>query len=78
VAKAYLDQLQRSQALAPDKVASLEKAIQNAERSHMSKDAVAELNRMASSLAQEAGAAKNQTDSKRLHALVEILEHPSA
>ncbi|HEX3093388.1 MAG TPA: hypothetical protein VHW72_12230 [Candidatus Angelobacter sp.] len=78
VAKAYLDQLQRSQALAPDKVAALEKAIQNAERSHMSKDAVAELNRMASSLAQEAGAAKDQTDSKRLHALAEILEHPSA
>jgi len=78
VAKAYLDQLQRSQALAPDKVAALEKAIQNAERSHMSKDAVAELNRMASSLAQEAGATKSQTDSKRLHALVEILEHPSA
>src|SRR2546423_788697 len=34
VAKAYLDQLSRSQALAPDKVAALEKAIQNAERSH--------------------------------------------
>src|SRR6478609_11666 len=78
VAKAYLDQLQRSQALAPEKVAALEKAIQNAERSHMSKDAVAELNRMASSLAQEAGAAKDQTDAKRLHALVEILEHPAA
>jgi hypothetical protein len=78
VAKAYLDQLQRSQALAPDKVAALEKAIQNAERSHMSKDALAELNRMASSLAQEAGATKSQADSKRLHALVEILEHPSA
>jgi hypothetical protein len=78
VAKAYLDQLQRSQALAPDKVAALEKAIQNAERSHMSKDALAELNRMASSLAQEAGATKSQADSKRLHALIEILEHPSA
>jgi hypothetical protein len=78
VAKAYLDQLQRSQALAADKIAALEKAIQNAERSHMSKDAVAELNRMASSLAQEAQSARNPTDSKRLHALVEILEHPAA
>ena len=78
VAKAYLDQLQRSKALATDKVAALEKAIQNAEHSHMSKSAVAELNRMASSLAQEAGAVKDQTDSKRLHALVEILEHPAA
>src|SRR5947209_2367993 len=74
VAKAYLDQLQRSQALAPDKVAALEKAIQNAERSHMSKDALAELNRMAQSLAKESESAKNQIDSKRLHALVEILE----
>jgi len=78
VAKAYLDQLQRSQALAPDKLAALENAIQNAERSHMSKDAMAELNRMASSLAQEADAVKDRTDSKRLHALVEILEHPAA
>ena len=78
VAKAYLDQLQRSQALAPDKVAALEKAIQNAERSHMNKGAVEELNRMASALAKEADAAKSQADAKRLHALVEILEHPSA
>jgi hypothetical protein len=77
VAKAYLDQLTRSQALAPDKIAALEKAIQNAERSHLNKDAVAELNRMASSLKKDADAAKSQADSKRLHALVEILEHPS-
>jgi hypothetical protein len=44
----------------------------------MSKDAVAELNRMAASLANDAGSAKNQEDSKRLHALAEILEHPAA
>src|SRR5580765_7186676 len=43
VAKAYLDQLQRSQALPTDKIAALKKAIQNAETSHMGKDAVAEL-----------------------------------
>jgi hypothetical protein len=78
VAKAYLDQLTRSQALAPDKIAALEKAIQNAERSHLNKDAMAELNRMASSLKKDADAAKSQADSKRLHALMEILEHPSA
>jgi hypothetical protein len=78
VAKAYLDQLSRSQALPSDKVAALQKAIQSAESSHMSKDAVAELNRMAASLANEAGAAKNREDSKRLHALAEILEHPAA
>ena len=78
VAKAYLDQLSRSQALPSDKVAALQKAIQSAESSHMSKDAVAELNRMAAALANEAGAAKNREDSKRLHALAEILEHPAA
>jgi hypothetical protein len=78
VAKAYVDQLSRSQALPSDKVAALQKAIQSAESSHMSKDAVAELNRMAASLANEAGAAKNREDSKRLHALAEILEHPAA
>ena len=78
VAKAYVDQLSRSQALPSDKVASLQKAIQSAQSSHMSKDAVAELNRMAASLANEANAAKNREDSKRLHALVQILEHPAA
>ena len=78
VAKAYVDQLSRSQALPSDKVAALQKAIQSAESSHMSKDAVAELNRMAASLANEAGAAKNREDSKRLHALAEILERPAA
>jgi hypothetical protein len=78
VAKAYMDQLSRSQALPSDKIAALQKAIQSAESSHMSKDAVAELNRMAASLANDAGSAKNQEDSKRLHALAEILEHPTA
>ncbi|HEY7403866.1 MAG TPA: hypothetical protein VIB39_10115 [Candidatus Angelobacter sp.] len=78
VAKAYLDQLQRSQALSSDKIASLQKAIQTAESSHLSKDALAKLVEMASSLRQEAATAKNQTDSRRLHALAEILAHPSA
>src|ERR1051326_7576723 len=78
VAKAYLDQLARSQALPAEKIAALEKAIQNAESSHLSTDAVAELNRIAASLANEAQAARNPTDSKRLHALVAILEHPAA
>jgi hypothetical protein len=78
VAKAYLDQLSRSQALSSDKIASLQKAIQSAESSHMSKDALAKLKSMASSLAKDADTAKNHADSTRLHALAEILEHPAA
>ncbi|MGH9570950.1 MAG: LVIVD repeat-containing protein, partial [Candidatus Angelobacter sp.] len=78
VAKAYVDQLARSQALPADKIAGLRKAIQEAESSHMSKARVAELTRMAASLAKQAGSAKTQADSARLRALAEVLEHPSA
>ena len=78
VAKAYLDQLSRSQALSQERIANLEKAIHSAERSHLSKGALAKLKGMAQSLQKDAGAAKDQSDSKRLRALAEILEHPSA
>ncbi|MBZ5526027.1 MAG: hypothetical protein LAP21_27715 [Acidobacteriia bacterium] len=78
VAKAYVDQLSRSQALTPDRIADLQKAIHSAESSHMSKDALAELKRMAPSLAKDAGTAKSQADSTRLRALAEILERLSA
>ena len=78
VAKAYLDQLSRSQALPQDKVTALENAIQTAESSHMSKDSLANLKRMAPSLEKDAGSAKTPADSKRLHGLAAILEHPVA
>jgi hypothetical protein len=78
VAKAYVDQLSRSQALPPDKIADLQKAIHSAENSHMSKDALAKLKSMAPSLTTDAGSAKNQADAARLRALAAILEHPSA
>ena len=78
VAKAYLDQLSRSQALPSDKISALQKAIHSAESSHMSKDALAKLKSMAPSLTSDAGSAKDQADAARLRALAEILEHPSA
>ena len=78
VAKAYLDQLSRSQALSADKIATLQKAIEAAEHSHLSKDALAKLVQMASSLRQEAETAKSLADSKRLQALAAILAHPLA
>jgi hypothetical protein len=77
VAKAYLDQLSRSQALPPDQIAALWKAIQSAESSHMSKGKLAKLSHMAPSLEKSAVTAKSPTDSARLHALAEILKHPS-
>ena len=78
VAKAYLDQLERSQALPADRIAALRTAIDAAETSHMSKSDLAKLKRMAPSLDKSAAIAKSPADSKRLQALADILKHPSA
>jgi hypothetical protein len=78
VAKAYVDQLSRSQAVPADQIAALQKAIQSAESSHMSRGKLAKLKRMVPSLEKSAATAKSPTDSTRLHALAEILKHPSA
>src|SRR5260370_32921420 len=77
VAKAYVDQLSRSQALPADRIAALRKAIQNAESSHMSRSMLAKLLHMEPSLEKSAAMAKSPADSARLHALAEILNRPS-
>jgi len=78
VAKAYADQLERSQGLPADRLAALRAAIQGAETSHMNKGKVAKLKSMAPSLEKSAAAAKSPADAARLHALADILKHPSA
>ena len=78
VAKAYVDQLERSQALPAKQIADVRKAIQNAESSHMNKGKVKKLNKMAPSLEKSAATAKNPADAARLHALAGILTNPSA
>jgi len=78
VAKAYLDQLTRSQGLPADQITSLQKAIQSAETSHMNKSKVAKLKNMAPSVEKSAATAKSPADSARLHALAEILKHAAA
>jgi hypothetical protein len=78
VAKAYVDQLSRSQALPEAKIAELQKAIATAEKSHMSKTNVAKLRGMAPSLEKSAATAKTPADATRMHALADVLKHPSA
>jgi len=78
VAKAYVDQLSRSQSLPGIQISALQKAIRNAETSHMNKGKVARLKGMAPSLEKSAATAKSPADAARLHALAEILKHPSA
>jgi hypothetical protein len=75
VAKAYLDQLARSQALPAEQIAALQKAIQAAEKSHGKKKDLAKLRDMAASI--ETNSGKSPSDASRLHALAEILKHPA-
>ena len=78
VAKAYLDQVERSQALPADRIAALRSAIEAAESSHMNKGKVAKLQSLAPSVEKSAGSANSPADAKRLQALADILKHPSA
>jgi hypothetical protein len=75
VAKAYVDQLERSQALSADQVASLRTAIQKAEASRLNKSSVASLKKLAPSLETAAGS-KSGVDATRLQSLAAILKNP--
>jgi hypothetical protein len=77
VAKAYLDQLERSQALPSARIAALRQAIQRAESSQLNRKELGELKNLASSLKKSAGVAKSGADSARLQALAEILRQPA-
>jgi hypothetical protein len=78
VAKAYLDQLERSQALPEKQIADLRTAIGNAESSKMNKGKVGKLKKMAPTVEKSAVTAKSELDGKRIRALAEILKNPSA
>jgi hypothetical protein len=78
VAKAYVDQLSRSQALPASRISELQRAITRSERLHLSKASVAKLKAMAPALEKSATAAKTPADATRMHALAEVLQHPSA
>jgi hypothetical protein len=72
VAKAYVDQLERSQALSSAQIADLRQAIQKAESSKE----LGKLKSLAPSLEKSASSAKNGADATRLQALAEILKRP--
>jgi hypothetical protein len=78
VSQAYLDQLERSQALAPERIKALRKAIEHTQKSHLGKKDLAKLHDMAATVETDAAAAKSPTDAKRLHALAQILQSPTA
>src|ERR1043166_7760765 len=77
VAKAYLDQLERSQALPSDQIPTLRQAIQRAESSRLNQKEREQLKGLAPSLEKSAGLSKSAADSARLRALAEILRRPT-
>lgn len=78
VAKAYVDQLERSNALPVDRVTAIRNTIADAEKSHMNKKDVSRLNSLSSNLQDDSASAKDAAVVTRLHNLAEILKHPLA
>ena len=78
VARAYVDQLARTQALSAKQVSSLQKLMAHTEESHMDANDVKKLGTVSGELEKEASNAKDTSDAKRLHALAAILKQPSA
>ena len=72
VAKAYVDQLERSGSLPADQIASLRQAIQKAEGNKKAGD----LKKLASPLEKSSASAKNPADAARMQALADILKRP--
>jgi hypothetical protein len=76
VAKAYVDQLERAQALPSSRITALRQAIQKAESSHLNRRELGKLKSLAPPLEKNAGLTKNAGDSARLQALANILRRP--
>jgi hypothetical protein len=76
VAKAYVDQLERSQGLSADQIAKVRGLIDGAEKSRLAKGDVAKLKGLATDLEKSAAAAKNAADAARLRGLAEIAKSP--
>lgn len=75
VAKAYIDQLERSQALSASQITDSREAIQKAESSNLNKKEIGKLQKLATSL--EKNTLKTVADSARLRGLVDIFKQPA-
>lgn len=78
VAKAYIDQIERSKSLDSGQIADLRQTIQSAQSSKLGKKEVGKLKKFAPALEKSAKTAKNSADSARLTALAELLKNPAS
>ena len=76
VAKAYVDQLERSKAISSAQIGELRQAIATAETSNLDKKSKSKLKDLASSLQKTKAA--DEVNSGRIRALVEVLKSPQA
>ena len=76
VAKAYVDQLERSQGLSTDRIEVLREAIQRAENANLSRIERAKLRAIARTLDKIATETKVAADANRLRALADALRQP--
>jgi hypothetical protein len=74
VARAYIDQLSRSRAFAPERIAALKDLIAKVEASRPDSKGVAQLEATAADLEREAVAAKTPADTERIRALAAIIK----
>lgn len=77
VAKAFLDQLERSQALPAERITEIRNAIQSAEASNLGRNDLAKLRGLARSIRESARKTTSALDSKRMAAMADILQRPS-
>ncbi|HSI88762.1 MAG TPA: hypothetical protein VK918_06880 [Pyrinomonadaceae bacterium] len=75
IAKAYLDQLERSQAMPAPRIAAIRSAVQSAERSKLNRSNRTKLKRLSAEIAKTAAAA-NGDDAARMRALAQVLDNP--
>lgn len=77
VAKAYLDQLERSNGLPSDELASIRSAITDAENSKLGKKQKENLKKLAKTIEPKAGQTSNGANAVRLKGLADVLKQPS-
>jgi hypothetical protein len=78
VARAYLDQLNRSSALADGRITALNSLFAQVEASHRGAKEVAQLKTAAADLEKDAAAAKTSADADRMRALAAIMKDGGA
>jgi hypothetical protein len=75
IAKAYLDQLERSNAMPAPRIAAIRTAVQSAERSKLGRSDRAKLRGLSAEIGKAAAAASGD-DAARMKALAEVLNNP--